>query len=236
MWIIKHIFDGDYGCEESNYKELMVSVTLIDGSGNEKRELVADNWLRDNNLDIGSEWPDYSDYSLETDDLILKKAKCEDCDDIYNNLWRHPESARYMLWKVTLSKEDALDRMRRTIEFQKTHKYAFFIYEKKSGKAIGFAGMKEVSPGVFEDTGIALGPDYVHEGYGTQVLDALVRAAKDDGALRFITSCRQQNIASHNLQMKCGFSFSHYENRIDPRDESTYILEFNEMVFDSKSQ
>ena len=38
---------------------------------------------------------------IETDDLILDKAVFEDWRGIYQNVWSRPESARYMLWKVT---------------------------------------------------------------------------------------------------------------------------------------
>ena len=58
MWKIKHIFDGEYGCEETNFQENMVSVTIINEDGEEKRKTVPDVWLKKNNLDIGSEWPD----------------------------------------------------------------------------------------------------------------------------------------------------------------------------------
>ena len=56
MWKIKHIFDGEYGCEEriGNQKP-KVSIT---NNNDEKVILsVEDQWLRDNNLDEGDEWP-----------------------------------------------------------------------------------------------------------------------------------------------------------------------------------
>ena len=58
MWKIKHIFDGDYGCEERLPGEgLKVSVTLVNESGEEKQVTVEDDWLINNGLDVGSEWP-----------------------------------------------------------------------------------------------------------------------------------------------------------------------------------
>ena len=171
---------------------------------------------------------DFRDFFLETADLILKKPIFEDWKDIYHNLWRHAESAGYMLWEAVESEQAARERMERTIEYQKRNKYAFLIYEKKTNRAIGFAGMKEVEPGVYEETGVALGPEYVGKGYGTQVLNALVEEARRVGARRFIASCRKANIASHNLQLKCGFVFTHEEERIDPRDGQPYVLEFSE--------
>lgn len=229
MWKIKHIFDGDYGCEDHTYDqgETMVSVTLVDQKGEEKYETVADAWLRKNHLDVGSEWPDYSNVRIETKDLVLKKAVFSDWKDIYENLWSHAESARYMLWKPTLSEAEAKDRMNRTLIFQKYHKYALFVYDRITGKAIGFAGMKDTENGAYEETGIAIGPDYVGRGYGTQILNALVEEAKTAGGTQFFSACRKQNIASHQLQMKCGFTFSHYEECIDKRDGEPYVLEHN---------
>ena len=59
MWTIKHVFDGEYGCEEraEGQKETMVSVTLVNETGEERYETVADAWLREKQLDVGSRWP-----------------------------------------------------------------------------------------------------------------------------------------------------------------------------------
>jgi hypothetical protein len=58
MWKIKQIFDGDYGCEELQPRQKpKVSVTLVDVAGNEKLVSVEDDWLTENGLDVGSEWP-----------------------------------------------------------------------------------------------------------------------------------------------------------------------------------
>ena len=57
MWKIKEIFDGDYGCEElMPDEEVKVTVYLENESGEVKSLRISDNWLRENNLDEGSEW------------------------------------------------------------------------------------------------------------------------------------------------------------------------------------
>ena len=59
MWKIIQIFDGDYGCEELVPGEKpRVSVTLENERGEQKYISVEDDWLVENNLDIGSEWPE----------------------------------------------------------------------------------------------------------------------------------------------------------------------------------
>lgn len=57
MWKIKHIFDGDYGCEALQPGERpKVSVTLIDEQEQTKVVSVEDDWLTANGFDVGSEW------------------------------------------------------------------------------------------------------------------------------------------------------------------------------------
>ena len=57
-WKIKHIFDGDYGYEERLPGEgSKALVTLVNESGEEKQVTVEDDWLMENGLDVGSEWP-----------------------------------------------------------------------------------------------------------------------------------------------------------------------------------
>ena len=165
---------------------------------------------------------------LETKDLIIKKGEQSDWRDMYYNLWRHEESARYMLWDVTTSEEDAKARMERTVAFEQSHPYAWLVYEKASGQAIGFAGLEILEEGVCGETGVAFGPDFVGKGYGKQVLNALVDFAKVElGAKKFISCCRKANVPSHKVQMACGFTFSHYEEMTDLRNGEPYTLEYN---------
>lgn len=174
---------------------------------------------------------DYSDVKLETEDLVLKKASFEDWEALYNNLWKHAESARYMLWTPVENEEEAIDRMNRTIAFQKIEKYAFLVYLRETGEPIGNAGMRESGDGVYEEIGIALGPGFVRKGYGRQILNALTDEAKRMGGIRFLASNRVKNEASRGLQMACGFSFDHLsEEKTDPRTGEKYFIENNVKV------
>ena len=164
----------------------------------------------------------------ETHRLQLKHPAFSDWEGMYRNLWCHRESAEFMLWNVTTSPEEAQERMRRSIAFQE-EKPAWFVYEKSCGEPMGFAGFREIEPGVFEDTGIAVGPAFVGKGYGKEILNLLTRIAKEEyGAQRFIASCRGRNSASRGMILGFGFRFTHQEDRIDHRDGKEYILEFYE--------
>lgn len=167
---------------------------------------------------------------LETKDLILKKAVMEDVYDMYHNIWSEEESAKFMLWTPTNSIEEAIERMPKTIEFQKD-RIAYWVYEKQSGQAIGFAGMKEIDNRVYEDCGIGIGTRFVGRGYGKQILMALVDYCFEElEAIRIVCSCRSENIASKNMQLSCGFHYSHSQAMTDKRNGFDYTLDFYELA------
>ncbi len=170
----------------------------------------------------------YEDVVLEAKDIVLKKAVFEDWKDMLENVWSHEETAKYMLWSPTFTEDEAKERMKRTIDYEQNNKYALLIYEKKSMKAIGFAGMKEIEPGVYDETGIALGPSFIGKGYGKQALMALVTEAfVNCDATKFLASYRSQNIASKMLQMSVGFVYDDSEDKIDPRNDEPYTIVCN---------
>ena len=160
---------------------------------------------------------------LQTRDLILDKGKFEDWESMYRNVWSHPESAKYMQWRVTERPEDAPDRMRRNIEWQKVHD-TYFVYLKATGKAIGFAGVERISPTLWEEGGICLGPGFVRKGYGRQILQCLLDYAKAQGAEEFVAYAREKNTASRALIASMGFAQIGSEERVDDRDGSAYTM------------
>lgn len=85
---------------------------------------------------------------METDDIVLRKAKFEDWESMHKNVWSRPETAKYMQWQITKTEESAKERIKKTITYQKTHD-TYLIYEKEHGQAIGFAGVEEISPHIF---------------------------------------------------------------------------------------
>ena len=166
---------------------------------------------------------------LETKDLLLRKGVLEDWKAMYENLWQHSESARYMLWQISTTPEEAKARMERTIAFQSAHPGLFTVVEKESGQAIGFAGVEPIASGVWEDAGIAIGPKFTGRGYGKQIVHALTEYVF--GPLqgeRFVYSARSQNAVSIALARSCGFEYTHCESRTDPRNGVEYTLNFYE--------
>ncbi len=159
---------------------------------------------------------------IETESLILDKAKFSDWKDMYENVWSQPESAKYMLWNITRSEEDAKIRIMKTIAFQKDHD-TYLVYKKAGGRAIGFAGVEKIRPYVYQETGICLGPDYVGKGLGRQIVQGLIRYCKETfGAKEFIYSTREENKSSNGLAKSLGFTMISSTPKTDIRDGHCY--------------
>ncbi len=161
---------------------------------------------------------------LETDNLILKKAEFEDWKAMYRNVWSRPETARYMAWRVTTNEEDARIRIQKTIKYQENHD-TWLVYEKKSGQAIGFAGVEELVPRIYQDASIALGPEYVGKRYGTQILLLLLEYCSSLGGKEFYYTTRANNQVSKALALSCGFRYRYTEKKTDLRNGEPYEME-----------
>ena len=161
---------------------------------------------------------------IEAKSLILDKAKFSDWKEMYHNVWSQPESARYMNWSITTSEEAAKIRIMKTIAFQKEHD-TYLVYEKSSGKAIGFAGVEKLEPYIYQETGICLGPNYIGKGLGKEILQGLIQYCKEQfGAKEFIYLTREENTASNRLAKLYGFSMISSTAKIDGKDGHHYNL------------
>lgn len=162
---------------------------------------------------------------IETADFFLDKAKFSDWEAMYRNVWRHPECARYMMWRVTENEDDARARIQRTIEFQKTHD-TYLVYDKMTREAIGFAGVEQVSPDTFMEAGVCLGPEYQGKGYGRQILGCLIDYCRREfGAKEFLLYTREDNQAAKRVVHSFGFVFEGSEEKTDERNGQTYMME-----------
>ena len=161
---------------------------------------------------------------IETERLILDKAKFSDWREMYDNVWSRPESAEYMSWRVTTSEEEARSRIMRTIAFQREHD-TYLVYEKAAGRAIGFAGVEEAGPSIYQEAGICLGPDYTGRGFGKEIVLALMRYCLEQfGAKEFLYSTREENLASNGLAKSLGFTLVSSESRLVETDGHRYTF------------
>ena len=164
---------------------------------------------------------------LETPNLLLRKAKLSDLDSICNNIWIDEEIANNMLWETTKTKEFAIERLNRTINYQKDN-YAYFVCLKDTDEAIGFAGVKEIEKGIYEDSGLCIARKYQGKGYAKEVVDALKKlvfvSLKGN---RFIYGCFKENEKSRNVCLSRGFIYFKSEKTIRKWDNKEFIVDYH---------
>ena len=153
---------------------------------------------------------------LKTDRLILRKARFDDLDLIFNNVWSDESLTKNMLWKVTTNYDDAVERMKRTIKFQ-SENYAYFVCLKESDEPIGFAGIYEKEPGVYEDTGICIATKYQKKGYGTRLLLSIEKCFSEN-RFELFTSTRSLS----NIKMYERMGYNSFDTK-DVDDELSFV-------------
>lgn len=161
---------------------------------------------------------------IETRDLILDKARYEDWQAMYRNVWSRPESFRYMKLELSPDESEARDRMCRTVDFQSRHPEVYTVFLKAAREAIGFAGINQLDGDTWEESGICIGPDFWRRGYGWQVLQALIAHARELGAREFIYSSWEENAASRSMAEKAGFQQYAVEEHTRDHDGREYTL------------
>lgn len=163
---------------------------------------------------------------IETKDLILRQGSADDWQDLYRNLWSREKVFRYMFNKPSLNEEAGHKRTALYAQMHKEVKTEFFVCEKASGQVIGIAGIKELKPGSWAITDIAIGPEFHGKGYGKQIVKALLELAYAQGAAEVAYDCFTQNTASKRLAISCGFSYSHSEEAELMKNGEKVILDY----------
>ena len=150
--------------------------------------------------------------------IILRKAKMSDYELMLKNVWGDEEVYKWMLFKPTFTIDDAIDRCKRSIKFQKDH-YAYFVALKDTDEPIGLCAMREYEPQRFEECGICIATKCQGNGIGKDILSLLLDLAFNKlNAKDFRYGYYQDNIKSKSLAMHFGFKYSETEEMVRPWD------------------
>ncbi|MBR6505156.1 MAG: GNAT family N-acetyltransferase [Clostridia bacterium] len=163
---------------------------------------------------------------LITEHLILRKARETDLEKIWNNIWRDEKIAETMLWETTKTYEEAVDRLNRTIKYQ-TENFAYFVCLKSNDEPIGFAGVKEIEQGIYEDGGICIARKHQGRGYAKEVVQALKYLVFEKlNGNRFLYGCFSDNERSRKVCISQGFKYLNSENVIRDWDKKEFIVDY----------
>lgn len=159
---------------------------------------------------------------LVSDHIILRKAKVKDAKLMLENIWSDEEIYKYMAWKPVFTMTEAKERINYIMDYQK-YNYYYHVCLKDTNEPIGFAGIREIGPGVFSDAGICIARKCQGLGYGKEVLALLLDLAFNKlQAREFIYGCMSHNIKSQNLCLKFGFEYSYSNISLRAWDNYTF--------------
>ena len=162
---------------------------------------------------------------LEGKNIRLRKAREEDYRSMLKHVWSDEAVYRWMLYQPTLTEEDAIERCRRSIQFQKDH-YAYFVALKDTDEAIGLCAIREATPGHFEESGICIGTAFQGKGYGKEIVALLLelvftRLGAEDCRYGYF----RDNEKSKMVAEAFGFRYDSTYELIRPWDGSAKTIE-----------
>ena len=162
---------------------------------------------------------------LEGKNIRLRKARKEDYQSMLKHVWGDEAVYRWMLYQPTLTEEDAIERCRRSMEFQKDH-YAYFVALKDTDEAVGLCAIKEIAPGHYEESGICIGTAFQGKGYGKEIVALLLKLAFEQlGAEDFRYGYFRENEKSKKVAESFGFHYDYTYELTRPWDGSVKMIE-----------
>ena len=163
---------------------------------------------------------------IETKDLILRQGRDTDWSDLSRNLWRQESVFQFLFSRASPTEEAARQKTMAYVQMHREVSTEFFVIEKSTTQAIGIAGIKQITPGIYTVTDIALGPSFTGRGYGKQILTALAELAfYHYHASELFYCCFQQNQISRKLALSCGFQYIRSEEAELQKDNAAVILD-----------
>ena len=161
---------------------------------------------------------------IETERLRIRKARPEDLMDIWQNVWMDGSISQSMLWQPTLTEEEARKRMQRTILYQ-AQVPAYFVCERETDQAIGFCGVLEKEPGVYEDAGLCIAAAWQNRGLGKEMVRGLCHLVFDIfRGEKFVYGCFSDNLRSAAVCRACGFHYVTSHEGVRPYDGYHYVV------------
>jgi len=156
--------------------------------------------------------------------ITLRKATIEDTENIYKNIYSDRNVLDMMFLPPSANLEEAYARVLRTIEFQKD-KTLFYVELNATHEVIGVAGFKQEEPGIYCEAGIGLGSKYHHQGYGSEILELIMKTCfLDLDAKMFRYYSFDINKASIGLANKYHFVYESSEKEIRSYDQKEFVV------------
>lgn len=169
---------------------------------------------------------------IETNSLILRKARPTDLAAMYRNIWQDETIAASMYWQPVKTLEEAAERLAEVILYQQEYP-AYFVCLKETDEPIGFAGVRESGFRIFEESGICVAAKCQGRGYGKEILGALLKLVFEHyGARKFVYGCLKDNVRSKHVCQHFGFRYDSSTWQVRQWDNKRLINDFYVLTCD----
>lgn len=163
---------------------------------------------------------------IETKRLFLKEYDSKYNLKSHENFFSSKETAKYVLWRPTNSEQEVKDKLEYWL-YECKVKILWIVHDKQTDEPIGFVSADELEHNIYGNVGIALGEKYVQQGYGSEILEELIKYIKSQGGREIHYSHFKENTASRNLALKYSFIYYKSDSRIRRYDNK----EFEELFY-----
>ena len=156
--------------------------------------------------------------TLEGEHIRLRKARETDWRSMFISVWGNEAVYSRMLFQPTLTEEEAVDRCRRSMNYQQEN-YAWFVALKDTDEAIGLCAIGEDGPGHWEERGIGIGTAFHGKGYGKEIVALLLELVfMKLGAADCRYGYFQDNVPSKKVAESFGFRYDRSYDLTRPWD------------------
>lgn len=164
--------------------------------------------------------------TIEGNDIVLRKAKPNDYKSMLKHVWSNENIYKWMLFQPTFTEEEAIERTKRSYDFQQNH-YAYFVALKETDEAIGMCAINEYEPNKWEECGIAIGEAFQGKGYGKEVVKLLLRLVFENlNGKSFKYGYFQNNIKSKKLAASLGFEYIETGEMIRQYTQEKFLVDY----------
>ena len=148
--------------------------------------------------------------TLETNRLILRKARLEDAVPMYRNWASNSDVTKFMTWSTYETVEDAYPVLELwTQSYDKPNFYHWMIVLKEIGEPIGsISAVRQDEQTSSAEIGYCIGKPWWHQGITTEALGAVVDYLfREVGLNRIEAKHDTNNPHSGGVMKKCGMQY-----------------------------
>ena len=164
---------------------------------------------------------------FETKRLILRKYKIEDAQAMFDGWCSDPEVAKYVTWNPHQNVEETKILLTSWIDqYNNPDAIRYGICLKDSEMLIGsidVVGYRDGNP----EIGYCLSKNHWNHGYMTEALEAMTKHLFLLGFNKIVIAAATDNIASNRVIEKCGFIFTHQEQKELKKASKTNLIIVN---------